>query len=51
MDEPVAGGVSLDRVAWPGRREELIIVGCASVDPAMWSVVVVVIDVLDEQRV
>ena len=29
----------------------MIIVGCVLVDPAMWPVVVVVIDVLDEQRV
>ena len=51
VDESGAGGVSLDRVAWPDRRDEMIIVGCALVDPAMWPVVVVVIDVLDEQRV
>lgn len=51
VDESGAGGVSLDRVAWPGRRKELIIAGCSLVDPAMWPVVVVVIDVLDEQRV
>ena len=43
--------MSLDRVAWPDRRDEMIIVGCVLVDPAMWPVVVVVIDVLDEQRV
>lgn len=48
VDESGAGGVSLDRVAWPDRCDEMIIVGCALVDPAMWPVVVVVIDVLDE---
>ena len=51
VDESRTGGVSLDRVAWPDRRDEMTIVWCALVDPAMWPVVVVVIDVLDEQRV
>ena len=50
VDESGAGGVLLDRVAWPDRRDEMIIFGCALVDPAMWPVVVVLIDVLAREK-
>lgn len=50
VDEPGAGGVLSDRVAWADRNDVGVVVGCALVDPTMRAMLVVVVDVLDEQR-
>ena len=49
VDEPAAGGVASDRLAWPIVDDVVGVVGCALVEAAVGSVGVVVLEVLVEQ--
>ena len=49
VDESAAGGVLLDRLAWPDRGDIVCVVGCSLPDSAVGPVVVVVVDVFLEQ--
>ena len=47
--EPVAGGVSLYRVAWPDWDDYVLIVGCSLIDAPVGPMLVVVLKVFAEQ--
>jgi len=49
VDEPAAGGVSLDRVALPDRDDFPNVVRCPLVQRAVWPMRVVVLDVLAKE--
>ena len=48
VDEPCAGGVSLDRAALPDRDDFSGVVGCPLLEPAVRSMSVVMLDVLEK---
>ena len=49
VDEPVAGGGALDRVAWPDGDDIVVVVWCSLIDAPVGSMRVVVLDVFLEQ--
>lgn len=52
VDESDAGGAAMDRLAWPSRADDVVgVIGGSLVQSAVWPVLVVVIGLLDEQRV
>ena len=50
VDEPAAGRVTSDRVAWADRCDVVTVVGCALVQAAVGSMGVVVLEFLVEQQ-